>query len=61
MFHPIISQRSDLTGLSDHHKLTTILRKTISKGNLKKIYKRFDQKKFETELLVKPNSQTNLN
>ena len=38
------------TGLSDHHKLTTtILRKTISKGNSKKMfyrdYKRFDQKK----------------
>ena len=49
------------TGLSDHHKLiTTILRKTISKGNSKKMfyrdYKRFDQKKFETELKLKfPN------
>ena len=46
------------TGLSDHHKLTTtILRKTISKGNSKKMfcrdYKRFDQKKFETELKLK--------
>ena len=46
------------TGLSDHHKLiTTILRKTISKGNSKKMfyrdYKRFDQKKFETELKFK--------
>ena len=53
------------TGLSDHHKLiTTILRKTISKGNSKKMfyrdYKRFDQKKFETELKFKLNSQTNL-
>ena len=53
------------TGLSDHHKLiTTILRKTISKGNSKKMfyrdYKRFDQKKFETELKLKLNSQTNL-
>ena len=53
------------TGLSDRHKLiTTILRKTISKGNSKKMfyrdYKRFDQKKFETELKLKLNSQTNL-
>ena len=52
-------------GFSDHHKLiTTILRKTISKGNSKKMfyrdYKRFDQKKFETELKLKLNSQTNL-
>ena len=42
-------------GFSDHHNLiTTILRKTISKGNSKKMscrdYKRFDQKKFESEL-----------
>ena len=54
------------TGLSDHHKLiTTILRKTISKGNSKKMfyrdYKRFDQKEFETKLKLKLNSQTNLN
>ena len=53
------------TGLSDQDKLmTTILRKTISKGNSKKMfyrdYKRFDQKKFETELKLKLNSQTNL-
>ena len=53
------------TGFSDHHKLiTTILRKTISNGNSKKMfygdYKRFDQKKFETELKLKLNSQTNL-
>ena len=53
------------TGLSDHHKLiTTILRKTISKGNSKKIlyrdYKRFEQKKFEIELKFKLNSQINL-
>ena len=53
------------TGLCDHHKLiTTILRKAISKGNLKKMfyrdYKRFDQKKFENELKLKLNSQTNL-
>ena len=46
------------TGLSDHHKLTTtILRKTISIGNSKKIfyrdYKRFNQKQFETELKIK--------
>ena len=51
--------------LSDHNKLiTTILRKTISQGNSKKMfyrdYKRFDQKKFETELKLKLNSQTNL-
>ena len=53
------------TVLSDHHKLaTTMLRKTISKDNSKKMYykdyKRFDQKKFETELKLKLNSQTNL-
>ena len=53
------------TGLSDHHKLATnILRKTISKGNSNKLfyrdYKRFDQKKFETELKLKLNSQRNL-
>ena len=53
------------TGLSDHHKLiTTILRKPVSKGNSKKMfyrdYKRFDQKKFETELKLKIDSQTNL-
>ena len=41
--------------LSDHHKLISIiLRKTLSKGNSKKMfyrdYKRYDQKKFETEL-----------
>ena len=46
------------TGLSDHDKLiTTILRKTISKGSSKKMcyrdYKRFDQKKFEIELKIK--------
>ena len=53
------------TGLSDHHKLTTTtLRKTISKGNSKKMfyrdYKRFDQKKFEIVLKIELNSQTNL-
>ena len=53
------------TGLSDHHKLTTTtLRKTISTGNSKKLfyrdYKRLDQKKFETQLKLKLNSQTNL-
>ena len=41
------------TGLSDHHKLiTTILRKTISKDNSKKMfyrdYKRFERKKNKT-------------
>ena len=53
------------TGLSDHHKQTTILRKTISKGNYINIfcsdYKRFDQKKFETEQKLKLNSQKKLN
>ena len=53
------------TGLSDNHKLTTtILRKTISIGNSKKIfyrdYKRFNQKQFETELKIKLNWQKNL-
>ena len=53
------------TGLSDRHKLiTTILRKTISKGNSKKKfyrdYKIFDRKKFKTELELKSNFQTNL-
>ena len=53
------------SGLSNHYKLTTtILKKIISRGNSKKIfyrdYKRFDQKKFETELKLKLNSQTNL-
>ena len=52
------------TGLSDHHKLkTTILRKTISKGNSKsnfyRDYKRFDRKKSETELKFKLNSNLN--
>ena len=49
------------TDLSDHHKLTTtMLRKTITKGNFKNMfyrdYKRFDQKKSETELKRKLNS-----
>ena len=54
------------TGLSEtHHKLTTtLLRKTISKANFKKMfyrdYKRFDRKKFETGLKLKLNWQTNL-
>ena len=53
-------------GLSHFHKLTaTILTKAISKGNSKKRlyrdYTRFDQKKFETELKLKLNSQSNLN
>ena len=51
--------------VSNHHKLaTTILRTTISKGNSEKMfyrdYKRFDQQKFETELKLKLNLQTNL-
>ena len=46
------------TGLSDHHKLIT--RKTITKGNSKKMfyrdYKKFNQKKFETKQKLKsPN------
>ena len=46
------------TGMSDFHKLTTtILRKTISKGNAKKIfyrdYKAFDHNTFETRLQSK--------
>ena len=44
--------KSLLSGLSDHHKLTTtILRKIISKGNSKKMfyrdYKRSDQKNLK--------------
>ena len=42
-----------------------MFRKTINKGNSKKYfyrdYKRFDQKKFETELELKLKSQRNLN
>ena len=43
------------SGLSDFHKLTTtILRKSITKGNQRNIldrdYKIFDQKKFEDQL-----------
>ena len=49
------------TGLSDHHKLTTtILRKTNSKKMFYRDYKRFDQKKIETKLKLKLNSQINL-
>ena len=53
------------TGLADHHKpIKTTLRKTISKGNFKKMfyrdYKRFDQKKFENELKLKISTQKNL-
>ena len=51
------------TGISDFHKLiTTILRKTISKGNAKKIfyrgYKVFDHNTFETRLQSKLKSET---
>ena len=51
------------TGMSDFHKLTTtILRKTISKGNAKKIfyrhYKAFDHNTFETRLQSKLKSET---
>ena len=50
------------TGMSDFHKLTTtILRKTISKGNAKKIfyrdYKAFDQNTFETDFNQKFRSK----
>ena len=46
------------TALSDHNKLTTtILTKTVQKDNSKEIfyrdYKRFDKKKFETEMKLK--------
>ena len=51
------------TGMSDFHKLTTtILRKTTSKGNAKKIsyrdYKAFDYNIFETRLRSKLTSET---
>ena len=47
------------TGMSDFHKLkTTILRKTISKGNAKNIfyrdYKAFDQNTCETRFQSRP-------
>ena len=50
------------TGMSDFHKLTTtILRKTISKGNSKKIFyrdfKALDHNTFETRLQSKLNSK----
>ena len=50
------------TGRSDFHKLTTnILRKTISKGNAKKIfyrdYKAFDHNTFEMRLQSKFRSK----
>ena len=46
------------TGMSDFHKLTTtILRKTISKGNAKKIfyrdYKAFNRNTFEKRVQSK--------
>ena len=51
------------TGMSDFHKLTTIiLRKTISKGSTKKIvyrdYKAFDHNSFEKRLQSKLISET---
>ena len=51
------------TGMSDFHKLTTtILRKTISKGNAKKNfyrdYKVFEHNTFETRLQSKLKSKT---
>ena len=54
------------SGLSDHQKLaTTLLRKTISKGNSEKTfnrdYKRFDWKKFETDLKCELDLEINLN
>ena len=52
-------------GMSDFHKLTTIiLRKTISKGKAKKIfyrdYKAFNQNTFETRLKSKLTSETTI-
>ena len=51
------------TGMSDFHKLTaTILRKTTSKGNVKKIfdtdYKVFNHNTFEIGLQSKLKSET---
>ena len=51
------------TGMSDFHKLTTtILRKTIRKGNTKKIfyrdYKAFDHDTFEMRFQSKLKSET---
>ena len=51
------------TGMPDFHKLTTtILRKTLSKGNAKKIfyrdYKALDHNTFETRLQSKLKSET---
>ena len=51
------------TGMSNFHKLTTtILQKTISKGNAKNIfyrdYKTFDHDTFETRLQSKLKSET---
>ena len=51
------------TGMSDFHKLTTtILRKTVSKGNAKKIfyrdYKAFDHDTFEKRLQSKHTWKT---
>ena len=50
------------TGLSDHHKLTTtILRKTINKGNTKKDFvQRLQEITRDYNLKVKLNLQTNL-
>ena len=53
------------TRMSDFHKLaTTILGKTISKGNAKKIlyidYKAFDQNTFEARLKSKLTSKTTI-
>ena len=46
------------TGISDFHKLTTtILRKTISKGNAKKIFYR--DKKLSTITLLKRDFNQN--
>ena len=53
------------TGMSDFHKLkTTILRKTLSKGNTEKIfyrdYKAFNQNAFETRLQSELTSETTI-
>ena len=54
------------TEMSDFHKLTTtVLRKTISKGNAKKIfyrdYKAFDHNTSETKIQSKLTSETIIN
>ena len=48
------------TGITDFHKLTTtILQKTISKGNTRD-YKAFDENTFETRLKSNLTSKTTI-